>query len=183
MLQYNFMRLLFKLLLFIVFFLLLGLFGISISRKLPRITGHFSFLTSVPTAFVAALLIALLLFQFARTESFAEKKAAEMPIKELNAMLYLIEDVRGSGQKITNQARSIAKGILPYLQKIISYHRSFLHELPPEVRVGFYTIYKSITGKHGHYWEKRLMDDVKKLEGDLLKIVEPYKRKFNYVTK
>jgi hypothetical protein len=175
------MRTFFRLLPVILFFLLLGLIGAFISFK-PSKTGHFVS-PSLSASFLLTLIIILLLFQLAKKESFEEKKPVEVPIKELEKMQDIIEDVRSGGEADLNKAKRIARKILPYIKKIKNDYQQFFYQLPEEIKDSFNTIFYSLEGKHKHYFEKRLKDDIKKLENSLKVFVEPYEEKPKYITK
>jgi len=159
--------------------LILGFFGISISEKLPPKTSYFILpISTTITTIASSAIIFSLLYKLTKIkkEKAVEKEEAVTPLGELKSMLYKIETIERSGESLKNQAISITKQVFPYLSKIVHEYKQFLHGLPVEHRASFYEIYKSITGKHGHYWERRLMDDVKKLKSSVSDILRLYEQ-------
>lgn len=114
----------------------------------------------------------LLLFYFVKKK---EEKRTLIPIEELERMIYVIDEVDKSKLSERGKAKKLVRGVLPYIGKILKEYEEFVYSLPPDQKNVLRTIYFSLTGKHGHYAEERLLKDSRHLREVILEILRKYK--------
>ena len=137
-----------------------------------------NFLTFLPTGKVVlfgnsttlAILISLsfLILLLALT-----KEKVPIPFKELERMLYKIDEIEKSKLSEENKAKKLVKYLLPDLSSILTSYKSFVHSLPTHYRNAFYDVYSSL--KHPHYLSQRLMKDVRHLGKIIKELIKEYK--------
>lgn len=119
-----------------------------------------------------SLFLLFLVFYFAKKE---ERKEVPIPIKELEKMMYIVSDIERSRLSEKSKAKQLVKGLLPYIQTILENYPDFVRDLPSEHRRVFSDVYTSVLGKHGRYFERRMIKDARHLKEAVSEILKKYK--------
>lgn len=147
------------------------LFIISSIQPIP-VTGEFILLTNrVIVAVFISFILLLLVFYFAKK---GEKKI-KIPMKELERIVYKIDEVDKSKLSEKGKAKKLVKSVLPYIDEILKEYKEFVYSLPYDYQRVLRTVHTSLKGKHGHYAEERLVKDSKHLKEMFLEIMRKYK--------
>jgi hypothetical protein len=137
-----------------------------------------NFLTFLPTGKAVLLskgimLAILVSFSFLILALALTKEKVPIPFKELEQMLYKIDEIEKSNLSEENKAKKLVKYLLPDLHSILTYYKSFVHGLPSDYRNVFYDVYSSL--KHPHYLPQRLMKDARYLKEVIKGLINKYK--------
>lgn len=130
----KFMKMTFKILAVLIAILILGFYGIFVSKNLLKETGYFILPISATISIVVFATIFFLLYQFARREEIREIEPEELEkaLYECRLMQEEIRKVWYVGKptgELYNKSWEIAKRIIPNLKKLKNY-KAFLQRNP-----------------------------------------------------